>query len=101
MKISEILRTVADGYLWDGDNRLFATPFTKFICLTVNANFGRRQRERTEQFLNSLGMSLHGSAFLPERDDIESWGNHEKYAQQLRYMWCHFAADIADEWGIE
>jgi hypothetical protein len=98
MRISDQLRDAAD----------LVEEQETFIChaLSMLNGIPLYQRGPAAFFLEELGMTLTGGAFMSRVDhtgrtvpgalskDFIAW----EEAKELRVAWCHFAADIYDEW---
>jgi hypothetical protein len=65
-----------------------------FICLALG-RVSCCQDEAAEQYLEWLGMPLHGGGFAHLKLDGKSAEYEERWA--LRVWWCYFAADLWDE----
>jgi hypothetical protein len=102
MKTSELLRRAANEHLWEGEGVYqFYTEKKQFSCDSVNQAYRTATRNKwattpshVKAFLKELGVNLNG---FHEFDEFP----HGPACQGARYAWLMFAADIADEWGVE
>lgn len=66
-------------------------------------------RTQAAEFLLELGMTLNGGGFMSRIDHTGMTCHRydhpnrikDEEAKELRVAWCHFAADIYDEWSPE
>lgn len=76
-----------------------------FICHALASNLGTPRWGGcglpASLFLASLGMPLDGGGFAQYREEGDKKGLPLNERMELRVAWCYFAADIADEWGVE
>jgi len=102
MKVAEVLRLVADELPAFEANRSGPSPY---ICdtldsLCVDGEFV--DTGPTQAFLSELGMGcdLGVFAWRPGRNTYTSYTLADRLDQINRKWWLHFAADLADEWGV-
>lgn len=102
MKTSELLREAADRNLWNGEGAyVYQSGACRYSCDAVQAAYRRLTGRsyatlplKVKMFLCELGV---GTRSLIEFDDVLPGPQR----QGARYAWLMFAADIADEWGVE
>lgn len=98
MKISDTLRQAAFMLLNNGEKyRLSDRPRTSpYICDNVS---WFPNGKTSIEFLNELGMDCGMFVF-----GYPNWNNDVSFTRETqheRMAWLFFAADLADEWGVE
>lgn len=98
MSLADDLRFIAaqiargeERYICHGLRRLYGCPL----------DLPNSKAAYAERFLSELGMPLSGGGFSGALCDPFPVRFEYGERQQIRATWCEFAADIAEEWGIE
>ena len=97
MKVSEVLRRAEKILPWDA---LVCPGPSYYICDTIYKVACGRGAGKAVEFLHSLGMGggahVFAESYQPSLPRAES-----NRIQCERHAWLLFAADLADEWGVE
>lgn len=92
-KVADTLRRAADEHLWDGVGSYWESPTQVFSCGAVwQCLHDWSYNTPTLVHMKDLGVGVDGQfdefAEGPER-------------QSVRYAWLMFAADMAEEFGLD